>query len=72
MVKRKDIRSMQPNERQKQLADLQMELMKANAQVSSGSAPKNPGQIREIKKSIARILTIEKELKNQEVGKKDE
>ena len=60
----------------KTLDELRMELIKANSQVASGSAPKNPGQIRQTKKTVARILTIlkEKDLsnKNKEEGKKDE
>ncbi len=34
------------------------ELVKSNSQVASGSVPKNPGQIRQTKKTIARIITI--------------
>ena len=75
MVKKKDLRNMGKEELEKQLKDLRMELIKSNSQVASGSAPKNPGQIRQTKKTIARILTIinEKNLnKTKEEGKKDE
>ena len=46
--------------------------MKNNAQVAIGTTPKSPGQIRQIKRTIARILTILKEKTNKEVSKKDE
>ena len=47
--------------------ELKKELVKVNAQVAIGTALKNPGQVREIKKMLARILTIgnEKKLENQ-------
>jgi large subunit ribosomal protein L29 len=57
-MKKKELGNLSEKEKQEQLKELRMELMKANAQVASGSAPKNPGQIRELKKSIARILTL--------------
>ena len=61
MVKKKELRQMPTEEMKKQLKELQMELMKANSQIASGSTPKNPGQIKQIKKTIARIHTITKE-----------
>jgi large subunit ribosomal protein L29 len=61
MVKKKDLRNMGNAELKTQLKELEMELMKSNSQVASGSAPKNPGKIRQTKKTIARILTILKE-----------
>ena len=58
---------MAKSEMEKQLNDLKMEMMKAKSQVAAGSA-KNPGQLKQIRKNIARILTI----KNKEEGKKHE
>ena len=56
-------------ELEKQLKELKIELIKANSQVASGSAPKNPGQIKHTKKTIARILTIINEKKVKSVYK---
>ncbi|MBR9698878.1 50S ribosomal protein L29 [Candidatus Woesearchaeota archaeon] len=61
-MKKHELRKMSKGEREKQLQELRMELIKSNSQVKSGSAPKNPGKVREIKKSIARLLTISKEV----------
>jgi large subunit ribosomal protein L29 len=47
----------------KQLKDLQNELLKERAITSTGGAPENPGRIRELRRTIARILTIQKEEK---------
>ena len=57
------------------LTELKKELVKVNAQVAIGTALKNPGQVRVIKKTLARILTLssEKEVeksKQSEVDKK--
>ena len=68
MVKKKDLQSMSKEDLVKQMNDLRMEIMKANSQVASGSA-KNPGQIKQLKKNVSRILNI---LKTKEEGKKDE
>ncbi len=73
MVKKKELKNMNESELDKQLKDLRMELMKSNSQVASGTAPKNPGQIKQVKKTIARILTIKKgKISNTEEGKKHE
>ena len=40
------------------LIELRKELIKHNAQIATGTTPKSPGQVREIKKTIAKILTI--------------
>ena len=45
----------------KKLNELRLELAKKRAQVIIGGAPENAGKIREIRKTIARILTIKKE-----------
>jgi large subunit ribosomal protein L29 len=45
----------------KRLDDVRMELIKLRAQVGTGTVPKNPSQLRQARRTIARILT----LKNQ-------
>jgi large subunit ribosomal protein L29 len=56
-----DIRKMKPEELQKKFTDLKRELMKMRLQIAQGTAPEKPGRVNEIKKTIARILTIQKE-----------
>ncbi len=56
-----EIRKMNDEELDKKLSDLKKELMKTNAQIAQGSIPEKPGRIKEIKKTIARILTIKNE-----------
>ncbi|WP_457558100.1 50S ribosomal protein L29 [Candidatus Harpocratesius sp.] len=57
-VKIKDIRSMSSIEREKKLEDLQKELFKVRSSNAMGGTMQDPSKIRELKKSIARILTV--------------
>lgn len=41
----------------KKLSELRLELSKERANIAIGSATQNPGKIREIRKTISRILT---------------
>jgi len=58
ILKVKDIRSMSSEERLAKLRELKAELMRLRAQQASGAPLENPGKIRVIKKTIARILTV--------------
>ena len=57
-MKAKEIRSMNKEDLDVKLEELRKELIKVNAQISTGTTPKSPGQVKQIKKNIARILTI--------------
>lgn len=43
------------------LADLRKELSKLNSQKVSGRIPENPGKIKALRRTIARILTINRQ-----------
>ncbi len=62
-MKIKDLRKMKPEDLNKKLKELRLELMKELANVKMGRPIKNPGKIRSIKKTIARILTVLREKK---------
>ena len=62
ILRAKDIRSMKHEDRRKKLEELRAELINLRAQASiAGGMVSNPARIREIRKAIARILTIERE-----------
>ncbi len=61
ILKSKDIRSMKDADLEKQLKDLRNDLLKQRAITATGGAPESPGRIRELRRTIARILTIQKE-----------
>lgn len=60
-MKTKELRSIQKEELKVKLAELRKELIKHNTQLATGTVPKSPGQIRQAKRTIAKILTILKE-----------
>ena len=66
ILKAKDIRTMKDADLEKQLKDLRNDLLKQRAITATGGAPESPGRIRELRRTIARILTIQRE-KAQEV-----
>jgi large subunit ribosomal protein L29 len=57
-MKFKDIKIMKVEELKSKLEELKKELIKNNAQVATGTNPKSPGQVKQIKKSIAKILMV--------------
>ncbi|MGC8960908.1 MAG: 50S ribosomal protein L29 [Candidatus Bathyarchaeia archaeon] len=52
---------MKPEERLKRLRELKVELSKLRTTVESGGTVENPARIREIRRTIARILTVQRE-----------
>ena len=54
----KELSTLKDDGLENRLAELSKELMKLRSQVASGTVPKNPGRIRVVKKTIARIHTI--------------
>ena len=70
-MKIKEIRNMDKASLNEKLIELKKELVKVNAQVAIGTALKNPGQVRILKKTLARILTLSTE-KDVEKSKQSE
>lgn len=65
-MKFKELKLMGEADLKEKMAEIRKDLMKLNSQVAMGTIIKNPGQIKGIKKTIARIKTI---LKTKEVKK---
>jgi large subunit ribosomal protein L29 len=56
-----EIRDMTPAERAAELEDLETELLNAKAVKAAGGMPENPSELRELRRTIARIKTIQRE-----------
>lgn len=56
-----EIRDMTPTERAAELEELETELLNSKAVQAAGGAPENPGRIKELRRTIARIKTIQNE-----------
>ncbi len=57
ILRKKQIREMEAGEREKKLQELRLELMKEKGHVAVSGAVSNPGKIREMRKTVARLLT---------------
>lgn len=69
-MKIKDLRSMSDDELKSKFIELKKELIKSNAQIATGTTPKSPGQVKQTKRLIAKILTLQKE-KQKIIPKKE-
>jgi large subunit ribosomal protein L29 len=63
ILKTRQIREMKPEDLNTRLKELKLELLKEMGNVKMGRAIKNPGKIKELRKAIARILTVQQGLK---------
>jgi len=61
ILRLKEIRDMSTEDRRKRLLELQTELVRLKTMIKAGGAIENPARVRELRKTIARILTIEGE-----------
>ena len=56
-----EMRDMTPAEREVELEELETELLNAKSVLAAGGAPENPGEIGELKRTIARLKTVQRE-----------
>ena len=70
-VKLAELRDTSGKELGERVVELRAELSRERALISSGTKPENPGKIKRMRKTIARILTILNEKKTVEVKKKE-
>jgi large subunit ribosomal protein L29 len=61
IVRVKEIRDMSSDDRKKRLGELQTELVRLRTMIKAGGAVENPARVRELRKAIARILTVDAE-----------
>ena len=57
----KEIRKLTPAERQKKLEELYNEMYSIRIESATGGGTQNPYKIRNVRKAVARILTINRE-----------
>ncbi|MDR6222727.1 50S ribosomal protein L29 [Methanococcoides alaskense] len=63
ILRTKEIRDMTPHEREDELVKIRAELIRERALASAGGAPDNPGRVGELRRTVAKIKTIQHELK---------
>ncbi|TQD25208.1 50S ribosomal protein L29 [Methanolobus vulcani] len=63
ILRMNEIRDMSPEERMDELEKMRDELIRERALSSAGGAPDNPGRIGELRRTVARVKTVQKEMK---------
>ena len=64
ILRKRELKQLLPEEREKRLAELRTELVKLRTSVKSGGNVENTGRIKEIRKTIARLLTAQSQTAN--------
>ena len=59
ILRKRELNQMLPEERRKKVRELRAELTSIRTSVKSGGTVENPARIRELRKTIARLLTLE-------------
>ncbi len=63
ILRLKEINDMSSEDRAKKLAELRAELSRLRTMVRAGGAVENPARIHDLRKAIAKVLTVESEVK---------
>ena len=65
IIRTSEMREMSERDLAKRLEELKLELSKARAQISVGGVQENRGRVKEIRRTIARALTLKREAKSK-------
>ena len=57
IIKKNQLKDMSHDDLIKRLDELKLELVKDRGQIAVGGSPSNPGRVKTLKKTIAKILT---------------
>lgn len=55
LIKKTELKQMDEKRLNEKLLDLKKEMIKIRSQISTGTVPQNPGGIKEVKRTIARL-----------------
>ncbi len=59
VLRKREIKQMLPEERRKKITELRADLTTIRTSVKSGGTVENPARIRELRRTVARLLTAE-------------
>jgi large subunit ribosomal protein L29 len=63
LLRVKEIRDMSSEERMKKLNEFRTEFLRLKTMIGAGGTVENPARVKELRRAIARLLTIEHEQK---------
>ena len=66
VLRKREISQMLPEELQKKVSELRAELTTIRTQVRSGGTVENPMRVRELRRAVARLLTVQNVRPNAE------
>ena len=58
ILRASEVRDMSLEELKEKLEELRMELLRERSKAAAVGTPENPGRVRELRRTIARIMTI--------------
>jgi large subunit ribosomal protein L29 len=61
IMRNKEIRDMSSEDRTKRLEEFRTELLRLNTMIRAGGTVENPARVKALRRTIARILTIDNE-----------
>ncbi|MGB9134645.1 MAG: 50S ribosomal protein L29 [Candidatus Bathyarchaeia archaeon] len=61
VVRLKELRDMPSEERRRKITELRTELVRLRTMIKAGGSIENTARVRELRKAIARTLTVERE-----------
>lgn len=70
ILKKTELKNISKGAIEEKMKELHKELMKYNSQRAVGTAIENPGRIRELRRSIAKLLTIKNNPIEEAINKK--
>ena len=68
ILRKREIRQMLPEEREQKVTELRAELTTIRTMVKSGGTVDNPARIRQLRKTVARLLTAQQQPRQEEVS----
>ncbi len=71
IIRSKDLRNMGEEEIQKKMNEIQVELIRQKGKKTAGGTPENPGRMRALRRAVARIITVQKEMEKKQAKPKE-
>ena len=68
VLRLKDMRELDEASLYKKLSDLSDELNSERSRIAAGGKPASPGRVKEVRRTIARILTVKREREQKKGG----
>jgi large subunit ribosomal protein L29 len=59
ILRKREMKQMLPEERKKKISELRAELTTIRTSVKSGGTVENPSRVKELRRTVARLLTIQ-------------